>query len=268
MSAGASRPDNSVPAAGTPASGILALIPAHNEATRIAAVVEGAARFLPVLVVDDGSSDDTARVAEGAGARVVRQTPNLGKGEALMTGFRQAIAGGAAAVLTLDADGQHDPAEIPAFLEIWARTRATRAGDARGLGAVELVIGARDFRAMPPSRRLANTLGKRVLGWATRREIRDNQSGYRLVGRRLMEAMLTSRESGFGFEVEMIVECARRGWAIEWVPIRTIYGTEKSHIHPITHVVRFVTLAWRIRRAPDRGAMPVGRDRDTRRARR
>ena len=247
MTAGAARPvDDAAPAPrGRSTTAILALIPAHNEAPRIAAVVEGAARHLAVLVIDDGSSDDTPRVAEAAGARVFRQTPNRGKGEALKTGFRHAIAEGATAVLTLDADGQHEPAEIPAFLDVWARTR------------VELVIGARDFRAMPPSRRLANTLGKRVLGWATGREIRDNQSGYRLIGRRLMDAMLASDESGFGFEVEMIVECVRRGWAIEWVPIRTIYGTGDSHINPAAHVARFLTLAWRIRRARGRGAGPA-----------
>lgn len=232
--------------------GVLALIPAHNESPRIAAVVEGAARHLPVLVVDDGSADDTAAVAEAAGARVLRQPENLGKGEALKAGFRRALAEGAAAVVTLDADGQHDPAEIPAFLA--ARDRATREG-----GAVELVIGAREFGAMPPSRRLANTLGKQVLRWATGREIRDNQSGYRLVGRRLMEAMLASEEPGFGFEVVMIVECVRRGWAIEWVPIRTIYGAQKSHIHPVTHLALFLKLAWRIRRARGRGDRPADR---------
>ena len=231
-------------------AGTVALIPAHNEAPRIAPVIEGAARHLPVLVVDDGSSDDTAAVAETAGARVLRQTPNRGKGEALKAGFRAALTDGADAVLTLDADGQHDPAEIPAFLDAWERTAGSRrAGSSPPPGAVELVIGARDFREMPPSRRLANSLGKRVLGWATGREIRDNQSGYRLVGRPLVEAMLASGERGFGFEVEMIVECARRGWTIEWVPIRTIYGTEDSHINPVTHVARFLSLAWRIRRA-------------------
>ena len=250
MIAGAIRPDDEA----APAAGILALIPAHNEAPRIAAVVEGAARHLSVLVIDDGSSDDTAAVAEAAGARVLRQSPNRGKGEALKNGFRHAIAEGAAAVVTLDADGQHDPAEIPAFLEAWAQSTMSKTG---ARGGVELVIGARDFHAMPPSRRIANTLGKRVLGWATGREIRDNQSGYRMIGRRLMEAMLASDEPGFGFEVEMIVECVRRGWAIEWVPIRTIYGTEDSHINPAAHVARFLSLAWRIRRARGRDAAPA-----------
>ena len=216
---------------------ILALIPAHSEAPRIGPVIEGAARHLPVLVVDDGSADATAAVAEAAGAEVLRQPGNLGKGEALRAGFRRALADGAEAVVTLDADGQHDPAEIPALLAARERTGA------------RLVIGVREFRDMPPARRVANLLGKQVLRWATGREIRDNQSGYRLVDRALMEAMLESREPGFGFEVEMIVECVRRRWDIEWVPIRTIYGEEKSHINPVAHLARFLQLARRIRQA-------------------
>jgi glycosyltransferase involved in cell wall biosynthesis len=229
---------------------VLALIPAHNEASRNRPVVEGARRHLEVLVVDDGSADDTAAVAEAAGARVLRQPENRGKGEALRAGFRQALADGADAVVTLDADGQHDPAEIPAFVAAWRRATGERR-------APELVIGVREFRDMPPARRLANLLGKRVLGWATGREILDNQSGYRRIGRRLMEAMLASAEPGFAFEVEMIVECVRRGWAIEWVPIRTIYGAEESHINPVTHLARFLALAIRIRRARGRGAAPA-----------
>ena len=221
-----------------PTAVTLALIPAHNEASRIGPVIEGARRHLPVFVVDDGSTDDTAAVAGAAGARVIRQPANLGKGEALKAGFRRAIADGAAAVVTLDADGQHDPAEIPSFRDRWRATGA------------DLVVGARDFREMPPSRRFANTLGRRVLRWSVGVDIPDNQSGYRLVSRRLMEAMLESAtEPGFGFEVEEIVLCLRRQWPIEWVRIRTIYGGESSHIRASTHVVRFLRLARRFRSA-------------------
>ncbi len=79
--------------------------------------MRGASRHLPVLVVDDGSEDETAAVARAAGGTVVRQSPNQGKGAALQAGFRHALGLGVDAVVTLDADGQHDPAEIPAFLE-------------------------------------------------------------------------------------------------------------------------------------------------------
>src|SRR5687768_7074860 len=98
---------------------ILALIPGYNEAPRIGTVIEAALRHLPVVVVDDGSTDGTADVSETAGATVLRRRPNEGKGAALRAGFQHALEKGAEAVVTLDADGQHDPAEIPAFLAAW-----------------------------------------------------------------------------------------------------------------------------------------------------
>jgi len=226
----------------TPPRGrILALIPAHDEAPRIGAVVDAALRHLPVLVVDDGSSDETAVVAERAGARVQRQHPNQGKGSALRAGFRTALSEGVEAVVTLDADGQHDPAEVPAFLATYARR--TVAGE-----PTELIIGRRDFHRMPPLRRLSNWLGTVVLSTAVGRWIDDNQSGYRLIGRRLMSATLGSAESGFAFEVEMIAICLREGWSIEWVPIRTIYGDEGSHIRPLRHLGEFLAATRRARR--------------------
>jgi glycosyltransferase involved in cell wall biosynthesis len=221
--------------------GILALIPAHDEAPRIGAVVAAAAVHLPVLVVDDGSGDDTAAVAERAGARVLRQEPNQGKGAALRAGFRAALAEGADAVITLDGDGQHDPAELPAFLAAAARP----ASDGR---RCELIVGRRDFRHMPPVRRLSNWLGTVVLSAAVGRWIDDNQSGYRWVGRRLMAATLDSTESGFAFEVEMIAICLREGWPIAWLPIRTIYGDEPSHIRPLRHLREFLAVTRRARR--------------------
>ena len=126
---------------------ILALVPGYQEGPRIGAVVEAARAFLPVVVVDDGSTDDTAARAEAAGATVLVQRPNAGKGAALRAGFRYALEHDAAAVVTLDADGQHDPAEIPLFLEAFAAAHP------------ELVLGRRDFATMPPIRRLSNTAG-------------------------------------------------------------------------------------------------------------
>ena len=217
---------------------VLALIPAFDEAPRIRAVVAATARHLPVLVVDDGSTDGTAAEAEAAGAAVIRQHPNQGKGAALRTGFRRAIADGYGAVVTLDADGQHDPAEIPSFVA--ARTAGTPVPD--------LVIGRRDFGAMPLVRRLSNRLGGWAFAWAVGRDIPDNQSGYRLVSRRLMEATLASDEAGFEFEVEMIVTCIRAGGEIAWVPIRTIYAGEPSHIRPWRHFRSFLGMVRKARR--------------------
>ena len=216
---------------------IVALIPGFNEAPRIGPVVEAARAHLPVIVVDDGSSDGTAEVARAAGATVIEQLPNQGKGAALRAGFRRALDDGAEAIMTLDADGQHDPAEIPAFL-------AARAVEPRP----DLVIGRRNFRAMPAVRRLSNVVGGRAFSWAVGREIPDNQSGYRLVSRRLAEATLASDEPGFAFEVEQITSCIRMGGTIAWVPIRTIYAGAPSHIRPIAHLREFVRIVRRARR--------------------
>jgi glycosyltransferase involved in cell wall biosynthesis len=220
----------------TPDGPILALIPAYDEGPRIGAVVEAARRTLPVVVIDDGSHDDTANRARAAGAMVLEQVPNAGKGAALRAGFRHALEAHAPAVITLDADGQHDPAEIPLFLERFAARRA------------ELIIGQRDLRSMPPVRRLSNTLGGLALAAALGRTVPDNQSGYRLIGRTLMRALLDSDEQGFEFEVEMIARSIALGLPIDSVPIRTIYAGEPSHIRPWRHFTEFVRVTRKARR--------------------
>ncbi|HEY3336656.1 MAG TPA: glycosyltransferase family 2 protein [Candidatus Limnocylindrales bacterium] len=231
----------------TTPSRILVLVAAYQEGPRVGAVVEAARRQLPVLVVDDGSTDDSALNAEAAGARVIRQVPNQGKGAALRAGFRHALDEGYDAVLTLDADGQHDPDEIPRFLAAF---------DAPGASGPrpELIVGRRDFARMPPVRRLANTVGAAAFSWAVGRHVPDNQSGYRLLGRRLMTATLGSDETGFEFEVEMIAVCLRNGWTLEWVPISTIYAGAPSHVRPMAHLRHFVRAtraARRLMRAGD-----------------
>jgi glycosyltransferase involved in cell wall biosynthesis len=217
---------------------IVVVIPAHDEAPRIAAVIEAARAFLRVVVVDDGSSDATADVARAAGAEVIEQRPNQGKGAALRAGFRKALDEGADAILTLDADGQHDPVEIPRFLAAWNAAEPKP----------ELVIGRRNFRSMPPIRRLSNVVGGFAFSWAVGRDIPDNQSGYRLVARRLAEATLDSGELGFAFEVEQITTCIRLGGTIAWVPIRTIYAGAPSHIRPIAHLREFTRIVRQARR--------------------
>lgn len=217
-------------------SSMVVLIPAYNEADRVAVVVEAARAFLPVWVVDDGSTDETAARAEAAGAVVVRQKPNQGKGAALKAGFRRALDEGVSAVIMLDADGQHDPAEIPAFLEAYQAREA------------DLIIGRRDFRQMPFPRNLTNTVGRWLFSWALGRRVYDNQSGYRLLSRRLIAAALDSSEGGFEFEVDMIVIAVVRGYGLEEIPIRTIYQGEKSHIKPLHHLAGYFRVIRHTRR--------------------
>jgi glycosyltransferase involved in cell wall biosynthesis len=215
---------------------VLALIPAYNAAGSVASVVAGARKLLPVLVVDDGSKDETGRRAAESGATVLRQDPNQGKGAALKAGFARGLAEGVEAVITLDADGQHDPGEIPLFLRVWEARQP------------DLVIGARDFSRMPLTRRVANTLGRWSFSWAMGRTILDNQSGYRLLSRRMIEAVLESEAGGFEFEVETIVRCVQLGFDLDWVAIKTIYGGEGSHIRPRRHAVNFSRLVLVTRR--------------------
>jgi len=214
---------------------IVALIPAYNEETHVAQVVLKSKQYLPVLIVDDGSTDGTAARAEQAGAVVLRQTPNQGKGAALRVGFRYALGKGYDAIITLDADEQHDPDEIPTFLEAYEEHQG------------DLIIGAREFRRMPIVRRTSNSIGTILFSWAIGEYMPDNQSGYRLVSRRLMEATTESREMGFHFEVEQIVTCVIKGYRLDWVPIRTIYAGETSHVRPLEHVPNFFRLVWQTR---------------------
>jgi len=231
---------------------VLAIVPAHNEAGRIGAVVAAVtAQGLSVLVIDDGSVDTTGSEASAAGAQVLRLEPNRGKGGALKAGFREALAAatapgpdladgstapGWAAFLTLDGDGQHDPAEIPQLLAAWERSGA------------DLVVGMRDYGQMPPIRWFTNTASRLLFSQALGQRIPDNQSGYRLHTRRIAEAALASEEQGFAFEVEEIAICVGRGYQLAWVPIKTIYGTEKSDIKPWTHVSSFMRVTRRARR--------------------
>lgn len=226
------------------------LIPAWNEADRIGPVVRAARRYLPVLVVDDGSTDGTVQAAEAGGALVLRHDYNQGKGGALRSGFAWVLEREYGAALTLDADGQHDPEEIPFFLDAWSRD----SGD--------LWIGRRDFSRMPFPRGWINPIGSWMLSLALRHPIPDNQSGYRLYTRRLLEGLdLVSQ--GFEFEVEVITQALCRGYRVRWINIRTIYGTGKvSYFDPVSDTLRFLRMvikAYRARRMAERTRGTVAR---------
>jgi glycosyltransferase involved in cell wall biosynthesis len=210
----------------------LALIPAWNECPRLGPVIEGTRRHLPVLVVDDGSTDNTVAVAERAGAIVVSHIQNRGKGAALMTGFERALAQGYEVVVTLDADGQHDPDDIPRFL------------NAHKTGRWDLIIGKRSFDEMPFPRNYTNPFGSRLLSLALQEQIPDNQSGFRLYDRGLLE-MLDLTTTGFELEVELLIQAVCQRMRIGWVEIRTIYDIDKtSYFHPLKDSARFLGMVW------------------------
>jgi len=219
-----------------------ALIPAYNEAAHIAEVVSGTKpHVMDVFVVDDGSGDDTSAQASAAGATVLRHERNLGKGQALRTGFARVLAGAYTHVVLIDADLQHDPAEIPRLLAAAAR------GATLVLGERELV---RD--AMPAMRFHANVIGSRVLSWFIGADVADSQSGFRVVACDLLRRVtLTGR--GYEIETEMLIKLARAGARIERVTVsRLHYAGVRSHIRPFRDTFRTCMLAVRYRFFPGR----------------
>lgn len=213
------------------------VIPAFREVRHIGDVVRATLPFCPhVLVIDDGSGDGTAEQAERAGARVIRHERNRGKGAALETGFDAARKQGFRVVITLDADGQHDPAEIPQFLEAHAQDTA------------RVLTGNRmaHTESMPRIRIGTN----RFMSWLLSREmgqhVPDTQCGYRLYPVEVLP-WVKAACGGFAAESEQLLHLAQRGVRIGSVPVRTIYGTEKSKINPVTDTIRFFSMLHRYR---------------------
>ena len=209
---------------------VIALIPAYNEAARVGAVVAGAYPCVDeVIVIDDGSSDGTAAVAEKAGARILRHEQNRGKGGAIATALDFFGRSEAEFAVLLDADGQHDPAEITRFVETAGREQA------------DIVIGNRmgDTAGMPIVRRLTNHFTSWVTSKLARQRIPDSQCGYRLLRRSVLKDLRLST-ARFETETEMLVQAARAGHRIISMPIRTIYESgHASHIHPLRDTIRF-----------------------------
>jgi len=200
-----------------------AVIPCFNEAATIAAVIADVHRHLSkIIVVDDGSTDDTAQKAEAASAEVIRLPKNSGKGVALQIGWRHARKLGFDWALMLDGDGQHSADDIPHFFSCIEKTGA------------KLIVGNRmeNFKAMPLIRRYVNRWMSRRLSKITGAELPDSQCGFRLAH---LETLLNLPISADHFEIEseMLVEFIAAGDIVQFVPIQTIYKNQKSRIRPM-----------------------------------
>lgn len=193
---------------------IVAVIPAFNEATRIAKVIGDASHHADiVLVVSDGSTDNTVAIAERAGARVIQHIQNSGAGAATMTGVEAARALGATIVITLDADGQHDPADIPLLLLPIRQNQAD-------------IVFANRFgqrNSIPFVRRIANSIGNALTFVVTGKWVSDSQCGFKIFGPRAV-AELDLRMSGFEFCTEIVREAVKHRWRIAEVPTKVLYS--------------------------------------------
>ena len=207
----------------------MALVPALNEATTIAAVITGLQRQVTgVVVVDDGSSDATAAAARALGATVLSHDRPRGKGQAVRTGLAHVLRVPAVDyLLILDGDMQHLPQE------------AGRLIDAAATSGADLVVGERQFerQAMPPSRYYANLYGSLALSSFTGIPLRDTQCGFRLFRFDILRR-LRLRSVGYDIETEMLIKVSRLGGRIVAVPITAVYGTGRSKLRPVRDTTR------------------------------
>lgn len=217
---------------------IAALIPAYREEAAIGKVVAGVKRHVGhVLVVDDGSPDATAEKARRAGAEVIVHQRNSGKGAALKTGLRTLESQGVDYFLVLDADGQHDPDDIPNFLAALSNRE------------VAVFCGNRmeNLATMPLIRRWTNQFMSWRISRACGQKIPDSQCGFRMYRRDCLVHLLC-QTNHFDYETETLLLISRAGLKIAAVPVKTIYGEEKSKIHPVRDTLRFFSLMQRYKR--------------------
>ncbi|MEM2661441.1 MAG: glycosyltransferase family 2 protein [Nitrososphaeria archaeon] len=205
---------------------IIACIPAYNEEKTIAKVILKTKKYVDkVIVCDDGSTDMTAEIAEALGAEVIRHERNMGKGAAIRSLFKKAREETADIVVTIDADGQHEPDEIPSLLKIMSETNS------------DIVIGSRflteeTFKKIPKHRYLGNKLLNLI---TSIEDVSDTQSGFRIYSRRAVE-MINPAEMGFAVDSEILYKAAKLGLKIIEVPVNVEYKVPRpSKRNPIYH---------------------------------
>lgn len=216
----------------------LVIMPAYNESRSIGALVKSLRDWsIHVLVVDDGSTDDTAECAAAAGATVIRNEKNLGKGAALVRGFEFAQEQGYDAVVTMDADGQHDPKDVLRFFDVYNRT------------GIPVLVGNRVFdrKRMPWLRRATNYQMSRMLNRRMRQFIADTQNGFRLYQTDVIN-MVHAEADGFAAESEILLKLDEIGIRMGSVPVAAIYGEEVSYVRPYQDTKRFFAMMTHYRR--------------------
>jgi glycosyltransferase involved in cell wall biosynthesis len=206
------------------------VIPTYNEATEIRNLIESIRQQnLEVIVVDDGSTDNTAYIAEKSDALVLRNNRNKGKGASLIRGFQYALSHGFDAIITMDGDGQHLPNDIPFFIRL------------AEYSASGIFIGNRmtKTRNMPLTRLLTNRIMSKFISYIIHQEIPDTQCGFRLIKKEVLRK-LNLVTSKYETESEILIQSANLGFKIESIPIKTIYRQEKSRINPFLDSLRFL----------------------------
>jgi glycosyltransferase involved in cell wall biosynthesis len=212
---------------------IIACIPALNEERTISSIILLARKYVDeVLVCDDGSSDNTSELAKEAGAIVFEHSMNLGKGASLKTLFKAALERGAEIIITLDADGQHNPCQIPDLFKPIIDKKA------------DIVIGSRYHKDSENKAPLYRKFGASILNYLTsgKSNIKDTQSGFRAFSNRSAKEMINVKAKGYGAESEQIIIASRKEFNIIEVPIDVIYKNiiKSSKKNPLTHGIEVI----------------------------
>jgi glycosyltransferase involved in cell wall biosynthesis len=218
----------------TPTDGVRILIPCHNGGDRLAAVLRGLEPLgIPVLVVDDGSTDGSGEAARGLGAGVLRLPVRSGKGSAVRRGLEPLLSRTDTRwVIFMDGDGQHVPSEVPRFLE--------------SMEDADFLIGSRMEEAgnFPRHRLLTNRAGSGILRLMSGHAVPDTQCGFRGARADLLRAMALE-SSGFEIETEMLLKALRLGARWRAVPISAVYEDQGSHFLPVADTFRICMAALR-----------------------
>jgi glycosyltransferase involved in cell wall biosynthesis len=216
-----------------------ALIPCYNVGKACVPVIQQTSGLVDLCVaVDDGSTDDTFAQMQTAGCAnvsLLSHQKNMGKGMALVTGFRFLLQKGVDAVLTLDGDGQHDPAHISEFVREFNTDQPA------------LICGNRmtDQRSMPLHRQYLNRLSNRIISGICGRPIPDSQCGFRLYSAELLSKVIDNLKTyRYELETEILIKAGKMGMDIRFIPVRTIYSTETSRLshHNLYDVLRIARL--------------------------
>lgn len=210
------------------------ILPARNEAFAVSKIVADIrTRFTSaeIIVVDDGSTDDTARIAEEAGARVLRHPYGMGNGAAIKTGARAAQGN---VIVFMDADGQHDPADIPRLL-------------AKLEEGYDMVVGARQKGSQANLwRGLANAFYNRLASWMVEHPVADLTSGFRAVRADKFREFLYLLPNGFSYPTTITMAFFRSAYSVAYVPITAHKRIGTSHIRPLRDGVRFLLIIFKI----------------------
>ncbi len=211
------------------------IIPAYNEAANILNLIREIKKYqLEILVIDDGSIDNTFNIAKDAGVQAMLNLDNQGKGASLIKGFKYALENNFDAVITMDADGQHLAQDLPLFLK--------EANDTN----IHIVLGNRmlNVEKMPPLRVMTNKFMSWLISAISKQDIPDTQCGFRLIKQEVFKNIKLST-SKFETESELLIKASRKGFKIKSIPIRSIYGRGKSQINPFIDTLRFIRFMFR-----------------------